>query len=390
MPSRPASATIVIGAGPYGLSVAAHLRARGFETRVFGNPMEFWRAMPERMFLKSPWSASSLSDPDRAYTLDRYVRAHGLERVQPVPLPMFLDYAGWFRTRAVGDVEETTVRCLARDDGGFRVELDDGSVAHAGRVVTAVGISRFAILPPQLRELPAELASHTQEHGDFRAFRGATVAVVGTGQSGLETATLLAEAGADVELIVRGPVRWVDRRFDEHALLKHVLYPPSDVGPIGLNWFVSFPGAFRHVPDDRRWRLTIRAIRPSGAKWLRPRFEATVRTTPFTEITSAETVGDGLRLQLSDGSERRVDHLFLGTGFAPDLARLPFIDPDLRAAVRTERGHPILDAGLESSVPNLHFVGALAGYTLGPLCRFVAGSAASASRVARRATRPPR
>jgi glycine/D-amino acid oxidase-like deaminating enzyme len=376
----------VIGAGPYGLSVAAHLRARNVETRVFGSPMEFWRALPRQMLLKSPWSASSLSDPGRLFTLDRYVRAVPQPRVQPVPLPMFLDYADWFRDHAVGELDEVMVSRLSRENGRFSIETDGGDTFTANRVVVATGIAGFAHQPSYARELAPTHASHTQYHRDFARFRGAAVAVVGGGQSGLETAALLAEAGADVELLVRGPVRWVQRRHSEHPVLRRLLYPPSDVGPVGLNWLVSFPSVFRRLPDEPRWRLTIRAIRPSGAKWLRPRFEAKVRATPFTEVVAAKEIGDKLRLTLSDGTSREVDHLFLGTGFRPDVSRLPLIDPELRGGIRAARGHPVLDRWLQSSVPNLHFAGALAGFTLGPLCRFVAGADPSARRIAHHAS----
>lgn len=384
---RSDTSTAIIGAGPYGLSVAAHLRAVGIDARVFGSPMEFWRGMPRQMFLKSPWSASSLSDPGRRFSLDHYVGAHAIKRTEPIPLPMFLDYADWFREKAVGEVDEVMVRCLRHENGGFRLELNDGAAVTAKRVVLAVGINRFACVPQYARNLIPRFASHTQDHDDLTRFKGATVAVVGTGQSGLETAVLLAEGGADVELLVRGPVRWVHRKYDDRPILKHLLYPPSDVGPVGLNWLVSFPSVFRRLPDPPRWQLTLRAIRPSGAKWLRPRFGDRVHATPYTEIVTAEEAGDRLRLTLSDGSLREVDHLFLGTGFAPDLRRLPFIDSELRSHIRTATGHPVLDPALESSVPNLHFAGALAGYTLGPLCRFVAGAEASARQIAKRAAR---
>ena len=56
----------IIGAGPYGLALAAHLRGRGVEPAVFGRPMSFWEEhMPKGMLLRSPWRASHISDPDR-------------------------------------------------------------------------------------------------------------------------------------------------------------------------------------------------------------------------------------------------------------------------------------------------------------------------------------
>ena len=48
----------VIGAGPYGLSVAAHLREQSLKVIVFGRPMSFWdRNMPVGMLLRSPLPA---------------------------------------------------------------------------------------------------------------------------------------------------------------------------------------------------------------------------------------------------------------------------------------------------------------------------------------------
>ena len=40
----------VIGAGPYGMAAAAHLRGAGIETLVFGRTMHFWKNhMPQGM-----------------------------------------------------------------------------------------------------------------------------------------------------------------------------------------------------------------------------------------------------------------------------------------------------------------------------------------------------
>ena len=70
---------VVVGAGPYGLSIAAHFRAHNIETLVIGRPMASWSAnMPVGMALKSEIFASNLSDPLRQHTLENFYRARGL------------------------------------------------------------------------------------------------------------------------------------------------------------------------------------------------------------------------------------------------------------------------------------------------------------------------
>ncbi|HZU19388.1 MAG TPA: FAD-dependent oxidoreductase [Candidatus Dormibacteraeota bacterium] len=378
--------TVVVGAGPYGLSVAAHLRAHRLPVLLFGRPMELWRRMPAGMCLKSSWSASSLSDPARAYSLDRYLAATGQARPDPIPLGLFCDYARWFQERAVPPVDETRVTCLRRTSGGFRLELADDRTVEAGRVVIAVGISRFVRLPGFARGLPPELASHTSECCDPGRYREREVAVVGAGQSALEWAALLHEAGARVQLITRRPVAWVDRRlYRLHPLVRDLLYAPSDVGPAGVSRVVDRQLLLRRLPARLRRSLTVRSVRPAGAAWLRPRVEGVIDVTQGVEVRSAEPVGRRLRLVLDDGDVREVDHLVLGTGFGPDLDRLEFLAPDLRTRIASEGPLPRLNRWFESSVPGLHFVGALAERDFGPLCRFVAGADTAARQVAQRA-----
>jgi FAD-dependent urate hydroxylase len=376
--------TVVIGAGPYGLSVAAHLRARGVETRVFGGAMEFWRGMPQRMFLKSPWSASSLGEPSGRFSIDRYAATASNGPVEPIPLPYFLSYADWFKRNAVGDVDERRVDCITAN-GSFQLGLSDGSTEQAGRVIVAVGIRSFAQIPGFARELPRELASHSQTQSDPSRFSGQTVAVIGAGQSALESAALLHEAGADVELIARGPIIWIKRTlYGLPGPLKRIFYPPTDVGPPGLNWIIAFPQLVRFLPERARLALRRRAMRPAGAKWLRERVDGQIKTTPHTAIREAVREGDRVRLQLGDGTSRLVDHVLLGTGFRPDLEKISFLDQSLRARIKSRDGFPVLDPWFESSVPGLYFVGSVAGYDFGPLCNFVAGTKLTAGRVARR------
>jgi thioredoxin reductase len=381
--------TVVVGAGPYGLGVAAHLRAQDIPTRVFGRPMEFWEEMPAALHLKSSWTASSLSDPSSRHSLDRYVAGIEAHPGEPIPLPFFLRYAGWFQRQHAPDVDPTCVRSLRWSGDQFQLTLADGRTVTAQRVVVAVGIHSFAHIPDFAVELPRSVCSHTQMHHDFAAFHDRRVAVVGSGQSALECAALLHEAGADVEVIARGRVIWINRKlYDSSGPAKRIFYPPTDVGPPGINWLVAFPLLMWHVPVGPRLAMHRRATRPAGAKWLRPRVEGRVRITPYAEIARVTCRGDGVRIQLGDGSVRDVDHLLLGTGYRPDLKKIDFLDPSLLPRIDQRNGFPILNRWFESSVPNLHFAGGVAGYSFGPLCNFIAGAKTAARQVARRAAQP--
>jgi thioredoxin reductase len=382
------NSTVVIGAGPYGLAVTAHLRANDIPTQVFGKPMEFWHAMPVGLCLKSAWSASNLSDPSGAYSLNRYVSAVEADPGEPIPIPFFLRYARWFQEHVVPDVDPTYVQSLTRKGNGFEVALADGRTISADRAVVAVGIRHFAYLPDFARDLPPSLCSHTQTHADFSSFRGRSVAVVGSGQSALESAALLHEAGARVELIARGPVIWINRKlYDLPGLAKRIFYPPTDVGPPGINWLVAFPQLLRHFPARARASMHRRSVRPAGAKWLRSRVEGQLQITRLAQIRRVTTAGDRVRIVLGDGTSRDVDHLFLGTGYRPDLEKIGFLDPSLRQDIQHKNGFPILNRWFESSVPNLHFAGAVAGYNFGPLCNFMAGAKATAGQIAQGARR---
>ncbi|WP_376794738.1 FAD-dependent oxidoreductase [Thermogemmatispora sp.] len=380
--------TVVIGAGPYGLSIGAYLLGRSQPVLVFGRTMEFWQQMPSGFHLKSVWSASTLFDPDGRYSLDRYCAATGRPRQEPLPIRLFLDYCCWFQRQAVPNVDPTYISRLARDGEVFVIELADGRSLKARRVVVASGIAPFSYVPEFARHLPPELATHTQAHRDFAGFAGREVVVVGRGQSALESSALLHEAGAHVELIARGPVIWINRTlYHRTGPARRIFYPPSDVGPPGLNWLVASPLLFRLFPEKTRYALDRRAVRPAGAEWLRPRVEGHVRITDTAEVVKAVPRGERLELTLSDGSTRLVDHLFLGTGYRPDIHKLAFLDEALRAQILARDGYPVLNEWFESSVPRLHFAGALANHSFGPICRFVAGAKIPARQILRCAQR---
>ena len=367
----------IVGAGPYGLSSAAFLRDAGVGVHVFGEPMGYWRDhMPRGMLLRSRWRSSHIADPARSLTLEGFEQDRGVQFPEHVPVEGFIDYGLWFQQHVAPDIDQRRVERIARSNGGFELELDDGEALRAKRVVVAAGLHGFAHRPAPLSALPAELVSHSSDHVEFAGFRGRRVLVVGAGQSALESAGLLCEAGAEVEVLVRSPsVLWLrqDRQpATARELAGELSRPPTDVGG-RLGWVAAAPDVYRLVPQRLRTVVTERCLRPRAGPWLKPPL-ADVTFTLDRRIVGADTEGSGVRVRLDDGSARSVDHIVLGTGFRIDAGSYPFLSERLVSKLDLVAGYPRLGPGLESSVPGLHFTGAPASLSFGPITRFVVGT----------------
>lgn len=385
---------VVIGAGPYGLSTAAHLRARSLKVRIFGSPMASWREnMPAGMLLKSPPAASVLSAPRDGFTLNDYRRRTGdtpaLGENDQVPIELFIRYGMWFRDQLVPDVEDVRVSTVDRQAHGFRLKLSSGEELSAAVVIVASGLTGFAHLPATLAAAvpdgPSALGpiSHASQHADLSHFTGRRIIIVGGGQSALENAALLAEAGADVRLLTRGP----------HAKFG----APSTVGPhwqpdtpLGRSWplyaVVNHAAAFRHLPATTRLRLVKRVLGPCGAWWLRSRFDDKVTVIAGHHLTKAAADRDGASLTTTatDGRTRvlEADHVMAATGYRVSLEALDFLSPELRAGLARTGGYPQLGRDFGSTVPGLYFTGLPAAGTFGPVQRFVCGTAFASPRLA--------
>jgi cation diffusion facilitator CzcD-associated flavoprotein CzcO len=383
----PTSDVAIVGAGPYGLSTAAHLRAaNGLDIQIFGKPMSFWEQhMPKGMLLRSPLAGSHLSDPQRSLTLHDYEQVTGSALAAPLPLPRFIHYGQWFQSRAVPSTHPQKIERIEKNGGGFYLTTDRGEKWKARRVVVAAGIESFAWRPEEFRSLPAELASHTCDHQNLSCFAGKRVVVIGAGQSALESAALLREVGAEIELLVRAAsVRWLWRQkwFHTFRPVAMLLYAPPDVGQAGLSHIVARPNLFRRLPRSVQDRWGVRAIRPAAAAWLHQRCTSIpIRTG--VKVKQATVVSGQARLKLSDGTERLVDHVLLATGYRVNIGRYPFLSPKVLESIQRVNGYPCLDASFESSVEGLHFVGAPAAWSFGPLMRFVAGADLASKAVTR-------
>jgi thioredoxin reductase len=385
----------IVGAGPYGLSVAAHLRRSGMSVRQFGLPMHLWRtSMPNGMFLKSQGFASNLSDPDAASTLAAFCRATGRPYADyglPVPLDTFVAYGAWFQAQQSLDVDEVLVTRVTPSAGCYELDLADGGLAWASQVVLAIGVEHFAYLPDQLSRLPAAACTHSSAHTDLAAFRGQRVAVVGAGQSALESAALLHEAGVDVQLVMRKQqVVWNGAPLAlTRRLLDRLREPEAGLGSGWSTWFYSrHPGLFRHLPASTRVYRARTALGPAGASWLRGRVEGEFPILAGHALDWAVSGPEGVRLGLVSSTGARtelaVDHVIAATGYRPDIGRLTFLDEDLRSRLRTVAGTPVVGRDYQSAAPGLFVVGPGVAPTFGPVMRFVYGADHAARTVARR------
>jgi FAD-dependent urate hydroxylase len=366
----------IIGAGPHGLAAAAHLRRAAVECRVFGKPMSFWREnMPTGMLLRSNWTATCIAEYEGPLSLDSFCNITGTLLTRPVPLDRFVEYGSWVQAQVAPDVDERSIVQVRMNGRGFLLTLDDDTHLRARRVVVAAGIAPFTNRPSYGDDLPPHQVTHTADHRDFAGFRGRSVLVVGGGQSALESAALLHESGAEVAVVARhSKLNWLHGGKYHRMLGKYsrLVYAPTDVGPMGISRIVAVPDLFRRLPVHVQDPMAARAIRPAGAAWLRPRLE-NVPLQTGRSVRAARPDSDRLRVELDDGTVRIVDHLLFGTGYRVDVARYDFLDTSLVSRVKRVNGYPLLRRGMESSVPGLHFLGAPAARSYGPIMRFVAG-----------------
>jgi FAD-dependent urate hydroxylase len=375
----------IVGAGPYGLSIAAQLV--GQSVRTFGEPMETWRTrMPPYMFLRSDWQETSLAAPGNLGSIDRWARVSGEKREEPIPLQKFLRYAEWFRETFAPEGDPSDVAAVERDGEGYRLTTAAGEELAARHVVVAVGAVPFAHAPPPLAEAVGDRVSYATSLQDYEPYRGRRVVVVGGGQGGLESASLAVQAGADVELVVRSGLRWfADRephkpRGRLRQRLYRIAYPVVGYGPPPLNRLALHPDVFAALPRGARRRLAARILRAGGSPWLRDEVERDVDVTEGVAVDGIEQNG-AVRLRLSDGTMREADAVILAAGFRFSLDRLGFLSEDIRKRVALDEGRPVLDRWFRSTERNLLFVGFAAEHRFGPVARFIPGTRFTANRV---------
>jgi thioredoxin reductase len=384
---------VIIGAGPYGLSIAAHLDALGIPFKIFGDPMSSWRdCMPRGMLLKSEGFASDVYHPAGQLTLRKYCAAEGLpyrDIGEPIPIERFIAYGLAFQAKLVPQLERKEIRLVRKDADGFIVLTSNGEAHRARRVIVATGITHFGWIPPQLAKQPPELVSHSSAHAELSSFKGRRVGVVGGGSSAIDIAALLHEAGAHVEVIARRQaITFHTRTAEPRPLLQRIMAPWSG---LGIGWrsrlCTDAPLLFHAMPERLRLLVVQRHLGPAPGWFMKERVAGQFPLHLGTTIRAAE-LGDGrvkVRIESHAGRSdtREFEHVIAATGYRPEVRRLPFLDRALLEGTRVVQGTPVLDRNFESSVPGLYYVGLASANSFGPLVRFAFGAGFTAHRLTR-------
>jgi len=388
----------IVGAGPYGLSIAAHLRSRSVPFRIFGPPMDTWIShMPKGMCLKSDGFASDLYDPSRLFTLKAFCAERGIpykDMGLPVRLETFAAYGVAFSERMVPELENKIVQRIQREGDGFVLQFENGETCRAKRLILAVGITHFEYLPEALAKLPAEFVSHSARQKDPTTLKGRDVVVIGGGASALDLAGLLHEAGANVQLIAR------KRELNFHSqptgeqrsFWKRIRHPDSGLGPgLRSRFYANAPWAFRYLPEKLRLDVVKRALGPSGGYFIHNMVVGKVPLLLGYTTHRAEVQGNNLRLYLRDqrgvGKEIITEHVIAATGYKVSIDRLQFLSEEIRAQIQTNEGSPVLSRRFESTVAGLYFAGLASANSFGPVMRFAFGAGFAAQCISSAVTR---
>ncbi len=369
---------LIIGAGPFGLSLAAYATQQGIDYKLAGKPMEFWHThMPRGMYLRSAcdWHL----DPANVATIERFLALQGRTPadVEPLSLRFYLSYAQWFQEQQQITALPAYVEQLDHVDGEpyrYRATFEDGRVLGARHVALAVGFQYFKHPPAELEAfLPTGRFSHTCDLVGFDTLAGKRCLIVGGRQSAFEWAALLHEAGAAaVHLSYR------------HPSPAFAAADWSWVAPI-VDTIADDPGWFRHLPEPEQTAVMQRLWAEGRLKvepWLAARVQQPgISLWPRTRLVACDEQPSGeLVVQLDSGERLVVDHIILATGYKVNVSQIPFLAKgNIAAKLATRKGFPILDEHFQTNLPGLFITSMAANQDFGPFFAFTVSTRTSAT-----------
>ena len=360
---------LIIGAGPFGLAMAAYAQHLSTDYLIVGKPMEFWQAnMPQEMYLRSAcdWHL----DPVNKDTIERFLQTQNLTPadVEPLSLRFYLSYIRWFQEQKQIESIPKYVQQLDHINSGanlFQATMEDGQTITAKQVVVALGFKHFKNEPPDLvKRLPAGRISHTCDLVDFESLKGKRCLIIGGRQSAFEWTALLNDAGAEA---VHLSHRHASPAFAEADW--SWVNPLVDAMVDNPGWFRNLSAAEKDEVSHRLWAEGRLKVEP----WLESRvMKETVKLWPNTQVVSCdERPGGDLLVKLDTGESLTVDHIILATGYKVKIDQVPFLaQGNILPQLTTRNGFPVLDEHFQTNLPGLFMTSMAATQDFGPFFAF--------------------
>lgn len=363
----------VIGAGPVGVSAAAHAIEAGFKTVIFGEPLSFWKRGMVPVPLRSPPASTNIDTPRKGFTYAEFASRYGLGDVPRIPFHAFLAYAQDFTDRHNLPIVRQFIKVITPTHAGFLLETATGSWL-AKRVVVAVGLTGMARTPKPIAEWGGAFYQAAQVRTPD-VFRGRDIAVVGAAQSAAELALELVAAGAQgVHMLIRRP-----------RIVYRSLHSPGN--PLFKLLFKRIDRVFRYLPSRVQNPFLRYLLKGTVEPSLRDQIEAgSIALHANASLVSVRTTPDSrIAIELKGGQSLLVDDLVVATGYQYDVRKIPFLNELVGGRqLRHLNGVPCLDRHGQSSVPNLFFAGISAMRLIGPQCQFVFGTKKLSWRIAQK------
>ncbi|MEP7110238.1 MAG: NAD(P)-binding domain-containing protein [Ferruginibacter sp.] len=366
---------LIVGAGPFGLSLSAYAKKLGIDHIIIGKPMEFWKMnMPKGMFLRSTcdWHL----DVTNEYSIDKFLetRLVTCKDVEPLSLDFYLEYAEWFiEQNQLNIIPVYITELYYNSDLSYKVICEDGTVLFAQNVVVAAGLKYFKHLPAEIIDrLPAGSYSHTCDFVNMALMKDKRVLILGGRQSAFEWAALLQEAGAKMIHISHRhncPAFKTSEWAWVNDLVANLENDPA--------WFRKLSPEEKDDAGKRLWSEGRLKIEP----WLEKRImKQNVQIWSSTQIGYCNRLANNeLDISLDNGTRFIVDHIIFATGYKVAISDLPFFaNGNILSGLSIQNDFPVLDESFQTNLPGLYITGLPASQDFGPYFGFTITARTSA------------
>lgn len=343
---------LIVGAGPFGLSLSAYCNHQNIENILVGKNMDFWKSnMPNGMYLRSSFDWHL--DPFDKYTFEKFMKDNDLDLMEnyPVSRDLYLKYTDWFVRKLNIVPKELMIEKIdySSEKNEFTSYLDNSDQIISKNVVIAVGFKYFKHIPSELLEIiPENKYTHTCDIPDFNQFAGKRCLIIGGRMSAFESAVLLNESDAK-EI-------FVSYRHDTPDFTESDWSWVNDY----LDRFITEPEWYKNLSDQGKAKLNQDFYKEGRLKmepWLTPKLDKdNINLLPNTQIKSSRLLTDNkIELVFIDNKKIAVDHVIFATGYEVDINKIPFISSgNILNQLDLDNGFPKLDINLQTNIPGLY------------------------------------